>query len=138
MKEIKGVQVFETLEEVVDPKHTALLVIDVQNDNASPKGFMASMGADISWITKIISPIKTVLQKTRQLGLLTIFIRIVFTRDGTYQSGPRLRMYNKNPLGRDASDWIKMNIEGTWGSEVFEGLVTCPHWRYHLLSSYYS
>ena len=30
MKDIQGKRVFESLEEVVDPKHTALLIIDMQ------------------------------------------------------------------------------------------------------------
>ena len=33
-----GKEVFSSLEEVADPKHTALVVIDVQNDFCSPKG----------------------------------------------------------------------------------------------------
>ena len=47
MKQIQGKHVFESLEEVVDPKHTALLIIDMQNGLASPEGYTARQG-DIS------------------------------------------------------------------------------------------
>ena len=35
MREVLGKQVYSTLEEVVDPAHTALIVVDMQNDLVS-------------------------------------------------------------------------------------------------------
>ena len=35
MIEIRGKMVYESLEEVIDPKHTALMIIDMQNGLAS-------------------------------------------------------------------------------------------------------
>jgi len=119
MKEIQGTLVLETLEEIADPKHTALLVIDVQNDNSSPKGFMASQGRDISWIREVIPRIKMVLEEARRLGLLVIFVRMTRSKDGRYESAPMLRLREKSAFLRDATEY---EIEGTWGHEVLDEL----------------
>ena len=39
-----GKEVFSTLDEVADPRHTALVVIDVQHDFCSPKGLFDRIG----------------------------------------------------------------------------------------------
>ena len=110
MKEMLGKLVLATLEEIAAPEHTALLVIDVQNDNSSPKGFMASKGKDISWIRKVIPRIKTVLEEARRLGLLIIFVRMTRSKDGRYEPAPMLRLREKSEFLRDATEY---EIEGT-------------------------
>jgi hypothetical protein len=44
MKNVNGVQIFSELAEIVDPAHTALLVVDVQNDLVLPEGWFARNG----------------------------------------------------------------------------------------------
>ena len=86
MKEVRGRVLLDTLEEIADPKHTALLVIDLQNDNASPKGAQGSAGRDISWARRIIPTVKQVLGEARRLGLLVVFMRVTRSRDGMLES----------------------------------------------------
>ena len=119
MKEIRGIQVLETIEEIVNPKHTALLIIDVQNDTSSPKGFIASQGKDISWVRDVLPRIKTVIVQARQLGLLIIFVRVTSSKSGAYESGPRMRLLGKNILPVHA---VEYKLEGTWGNEVSDEL----------------
>ncbi len=127
MKEIQGILVLETLEEIADPKHTALLVIDVQNDHASPKGIIASKGRDISWIRNVVPGIKRVLEEARRVGLLIIFVRVARSIDGSHESGPRLRMWEKSAHGRGLGK--KYGMEGTWGNEVLDELEPGPNER---------
>ena len=119
MKEILGTVVLETLEEVADPKHTALLVVDVQNDNASPKGILASNGRDISWVRKLIPGIKMVLNEARELGLLVIFMRVTRSRDGSYETGLTWRTRERSA---HAAGLAEYEMEGTWGNEVLDEL----------------
>lgn len=57
-------------------EHTALLVIDLQNDFCHPDGFCSSsMGADISAVRDIIPRIQTVIDWARQRGMLVIYTR---------------------------------------------------------------
>ncbi len=48
------------LREKLDPKYTALLVIDIQNDFAAPDGLLAKGGRDMSMVEPMIER----LQKT--------------------------------------------------------------------------
>lgn len=119
MKNIEGIVVLETIDEITDPKHTALLIIDVQNDNSSPEGSVAKRGNDISWIIEILPRIKRVLEEARKLGLLIIFTRTIKFKDGSDASGPRLRLLQRAVHVRGIKDYY---IEGTWGNEVLDEL----------------
>ena len=127
MKEIQGRLVLDTLQEIVDPTHTALLVIDLLNDNSSPKGPLALNGRDISWIRQIIPGVKMVLEEARRLGLLIIFMRLTRSRDGILDSDPlvRRRVMSPHP-SRGLADY---EMEGTWGNEVLDELEPRPNER---------
>ena len=43
-------RVFKGVEEMVHPDHSALVVVDVQNDFAHTEGFIAKFGLDMSYI----------------------------------------------------------------------------------------
>ena len=119
MKVVKGIEVLETLEEIADPKHTALPVIDVQNDNSSPRGVIALNGRDMSWIRKVVPNIKVVLEGARRLGLLVIFMRVTRSKDGSHESGPLLRRHERSAHSRGLAEY---EMEGTWGNEVLDEL----------------
>ena len=74
MKEIAGKLIYETTAELVHPGHTALLVIDMQNDHG-PRGFLAQRGGDVSWAVRIVpaaltltSAFSTARCRARRLG----------------------------------------------------------------------
>src|ERR671915_170148 len=52
--EIEGKQVFTELEELVDPRHTALLVVDMQRDFCVPGWAFDRLGVDISMYPSLI------------------------------------------------------------------------------------
>ncbi|MBI2957243.1 MAG: cysteine hydrolase family protein [Chloroflexi bacterium] len=118
MREIRGISVLETLEEIADPRHTALLVIDIQNDNASPRGILALNGVDISAVRTILPAVKSVLEAARRLGLLIVFMRNTRSRDGSQESGPLMRGRERQHT-RGLAGYV---LEGTWGNEVLEEL----------------
>ena len=127
MKEVMGTVVLETLEEIANPKHTAFLVIDIQNDSASPKGLQASNGKDISAARKIIPKVKVVLEEARRLGLLVIFMKSVRSKDGICESGPRHRLHARS--NAFPAPGAVTCVEGTWGSEVVDELAPKPNER---------
>lgn len=53
MSVVNGKQVFTTFEELVNPKHTALLLIDLQNDYVRPRGSSDRQGKDLSAIQDV-------------------------------------------------------------------------------------
>jgi|GEM_PF-2745634 len=98
MREVYGKQVFDSLEEVVNPEHTAILVVDMQNGLASLEGHAARHGFDVSMQRKIIPPIQRLLKSGREAGARVVHIQIVFDADQATTSPSEIyqsrRMFN--------------------------------------------
>jgi len=63
--------------EMIDPARSALVVIDVQTDFASPSGAMARMGADLSGVEGVLDNVETLIAAARQAGVCMAFARVV-------------------------------------------------------------
>ncbi len=137
MREIMGRVILEGLEEIADPKHTAFVVIDVQNDSFSPKGFVGSRGGDISWQREVVSRIKMVLEEARQLGILTIFTIMVGSKDAKLETAPGLVKKERSvrlwmdhlKIPEESVSHLAMYAEGTWGADVLDELEPRPNER---------
>ena len=57
---------FNTHEEMFDPGHTALLVIDMQNDYTHEEGYYARKGIDLSMIRETVPRIQLCLKAARK------------------------------------------------------------------------
>ena len=64
----RGKQVFTELSEIVDPAHTALLVVDMQRDFCCADGSFDRLGVDISMYPPVIERIGELLDGARQAG----------------------------------------------------------------------
>ncbi|WP_336784881.1 biuret amidohydrolase [Paenibacillus sp. MMO-177] len=62
----------------IDPAKTALLIIDMQIDFCGKGGYVEQMGYDLSLTAKPIKPIKTLLNRVRQIEGMTV----IHTREG--------------------------------------------------------
>ena len=71
--EIDGKQVFDSLEELVDPRHTALVVVDMQRDFCAPGGAFDSIGVDISMYPPMVPRLARLIEGARAAGVLVIY-----------------------------------------------------------------
>jgi ureidoacrylate peracid hydrolase len=71
-----------TLKDKVDPGHSALLLVDVQNDFAAENGAMHREGRDVSLCQAMIPRLETMLEAARTAGAHIVWIRNV------YNTGP--------------------------------------------------
>lgn len=118
-----GKEVFSTVEEVIDPKYTALVVIDVQNDFCSPKGLFDRIGKNLSMMQPAVERIGALVEEARLAGVLPIFIQNQWLPDNRVVSGPFLRfMINKQ--GMDPSEGCC--VSNTWGAEILEAVRRRP------------
>lgn len=109
-----------SLDEWIDPRKSAVLILDMQNDFCSPDGAFAQRGLDISQARAIIPTINKVMSGARMAGIPIIVIR--------NRRGPTTRwaaLENVSRL-RYGSNWIPMFVEGTWGAELVDDLDTAP------------
>jgi ureidoacrylate peracid hydrolase len=117
MKEIYGKQVYDTLGEIVHPEHTALIVVDVQNDFCSPEGQFAKGGIDISMLREMVPNLIKFVDEARNVGVRVVFIQNTTLRNGRSDSPAWLHFKFK------ASGVIpEYTVEGTWGQQLCDGL----------------
>jgi nicotinamidase-related amidase len=105
-----------------DPRHTALLLIDMQRDFVEPGGFGETLGNDVSLLRQVIPPLQEVLAAARAAGLM-----VVHTREGHLpdlsdcppaklnRGAPALRIGDAGPKGR-------ILIRGEYGHDIIDEL----------------
>ncbi len=75
-------EILGTLEEQIDPKHSALVVIDPQNDFCAADGAAARlMGLDVSRIQSVIQPLNAFIKMAREAGLMIVWTRSLVDPD---------------------------------------------------------
>jgi ureidoacrylate peracid hydrolase len=105
-------QLLTTLEQKVSPKHSALIVVDVQNDFVADGGYFHQVGGDVRKIQSFaIPPLLRLIDKAREAGVLVVFIQAIY--DDQYLSAPMrerdLRTRREMPKCQS----------GTWGADFF-------------------
>lgn len=66
------------LADKINPAHTALLVIDVQNDFCSPEGLLAKRGRDMSRTEPMIDRLLPFIARTQLAKVLTLYTQQVY------------------------------------------------------------
>ena len=69
------------LEQKVDPGHTALVVVDVQNDFCAPGGMMDKEGSDLEAVQQMAAALPRLIAEARAAGVLVVFVRNVYTTE---------------------------------------------------------
>ena len=102
-----------TLAERIDPAHTALLVVDVQNDFCAPGGYIDSvLGRDVSGSVPVADAIAELLDAARGAGVPAIWVKAVYDFD--YLSAPMLTKIREMGL-----EHAVCCAEGSWGADWF-------------------
>ena len=105
-----------TLEELVDPRTAALVVVDMQNDFCHPDGAEAARGADVRLAAPMTQRLKALLTEARASCIRTIFIR---THHSPWTNSD---VWLGRGGGRHASSRVPLCLPGTWGSDFYDGL----------------
>jgi len=118
---LNGVEVFDKPGELLDPRHTALLVIDMQNEIASDKGGYFQHGYDIGRVRSIIPTIQTLLQAGRGRKIPVVYTEFVHRdRRGVSQmDGPTVYLHRNEA-------WVSDVTEGTWQAQTVDELGPAP------------
>jgi nicotinamidase-related amidase len=106
-------RVFNSLQEIIDPAHTALIVVDAQNDFVSSDGFLAKFGIDMTQIQAAVPKINAFVQVCRSHSVPVIFVREVISASTVLPNFLSL-------FGEFEHIAVR---EGTWGAEFYEGLI---------------
>lgn len=123
MIEVYGRTVFTELDEIVDPRHTALVLIDVQNDFCSEGGLMHEMGKDLSMMKGTVGRLCRVLDAARQAGVMPVYIQNTWLPEHRVASGAWLRFMVVR-YGMDPARGC--TVDGTWGGEILPEVAPQP------------
>ena len=117
MRTINGVEVLTTIEELVDPPRTAVLVIDMQNEIVSERGGYARAGTDVSPVAAIVPPIQRLLAAARGRGVLVTYAEFVMRNElgVTLMDGPGLYHLRHAAFTSDV-------VAGTWEARTVDAL----------------
>jgi nicotinamidase-related amidase len=116
MRQVNGQLVCENLAEVVDPRRSALLVVDVQNDYCTPRGVLDQEGGDISMTQAVVPNVIEMVDAARRHGVPVVWVQQTWLPGGTSDSPSWIYMKRRNGLHRDRC------VDGTWGQQFVDGL----------------
>lgn len=100
------------LEQLVDPHHAALIVVDMQNDFCDSNGALARSGSDPSLIQTMAPRLIRVLESARGVGLPIIHVR---TEHSPWTDSAAW-------LGRHHGRQRIVCYPGSWGADYYPGL----------------
>ena len=117
-------EILGTLEEQIDPRHTALVVIDPQNDFCATDGAAARlMGSDVSRIQSAVKPLNSFIKRAREAGLMIVWTRSLVDPDKARPSF-KARGFMMDAKVKDI-DVVREGSDGAeWYSEVGKPLPT--------------
>ena len=100
------------LDQKLDPRHCALVVVDVQNDFAADGGFFDSLGADLKPIqNERVPSLLRLIAEARAAGVLVIFVQAIY--DPGDLSAPMRERNARLGLERPRC------LTGSWGADFF-------------------
>jgi nicotinamidase-related amidase len=107
-----GKQIPTTLEELVDPQRTALLIVDVQNDYAKENGKLL--------FPEMVRSLRNVIDEARRVGVLIIYIQDTLLPGRLSDSATSIRRYMVSYGKSNPEDIPSTAVEGTYGQEFVD------------------
>ena len=121
---------------IIDTARTALVVIDMQNDFCHARGWLASIGVDITPARAPIAPLQAALPELRKLGAPVLWVNWGNRPDKLNLSPSTLHVYNGDGRSVGLGDALPgapcdaarnhMLQADSWGAAVVDELVKAP------------
>ena len=117
----------------LNPRSTAVIVVDMQHDFAAPEGMFGRAGIPLDGIRSVIEPTRRVLEIAREAGILIVYLAMQFNEDlanlGTANAPNRLRHLAMG-VGQqvDAPDGTssRVLVRNTWNTKIVDELAPHP------------
>ena len=118
MIDIEGKIVLTELAELVNPAHTALIMIDMQRDFIEPDGLFASLGIDLSMYAESRPRLGSLLAAARRAGTMVIHLQNTALPDRMSDSPAQIRFnLRMHKDARRNQPPLRYTIPGTPGHE---------------------
>jgi ureidoacrylate peracid hydrolase len=107
--------------EKLDPRRSALIVVDVQNDFCSPGGALDREKQDLSMVQEMLPKLKGLVDVARDAKVRIIWVRSAYGMDGNPYLSPVFLDRAARSMG-GAHIKYRLCEPGTWGAELCDGL----------------
>ena len=121
MYNFQGRQVFEKLEEMVDPKHTVVMVHDMQNDFLSEGGTFQRGGESID-VSPILQPLVEFVGQARQRGVKVWYTNYTDLPDFATFDDPMVSKRWALVSDPSKKGYANPAVFGTWGCQTIDEL----------------
>ncbi len=113
---VEGKEVFTELFELVDPAHTALVLIDMQRDFVQTDGAFGVLGVDLTMYSESVPRLATLLGAARRAAVLVVHVQNT-TLPGRISDSPAQIRFNLRMHGgkRPDDSPLRYSVEGTPG-----------------------
>jgi ureidoacrylate peracid hydrolase len=120
MSSVPARRLFTTLQERIAPEHTAVIVVDMQNDYVSIGGAGHRRHGSVDAAQSIIPALQELLRAATRVGTLVVYIQMTMDRD--------LRLVSDPEYLRRRAVWGDLAVveKGTWGHEIIPELAPEP------------
>jgi nicotinamidase-related amidase len=123
MIEIEGKQVFTELSELVDPSHTALVVVDMQRDFCVPGWAFDQLGVDISMYPPMIPRLARLIEGARAADVSIIYIQMTVLPNRASESPAQIRFNMRMHLSNHGDvEPLAYTADGSEGQGIIDEL----------------
>ncbi len=124
---IENKVVYTTLAELINPNHTAVIVVDMQNDFCKAGGAFDQLGIDISMYPAMLPHLSRLLVGARKVGVKVIYILMTVLPNRVSDSPAQIRFNMRLHLPtHGATQPLLYTVEGSPGQEIVEDLAPEP------------
>ena len=124
---IENKVVYTTLAELVNRKHTAVIVVDMQNDFCKPGWTFDRLGIDISMYPSILPRLSRLLSGARDIGVKVIYIQMTVLPNRMSKSPAQIRFNMRLHLAsHGVTQPLLYTIEDSPGQEIIAELAPEP------------
>ena len=123
MIEVNGKEVYTDLAEIVDPRHTALVLVDMQRDFVAPDGLFGTLGIDLSMYDETLPRLAGLLAAARHHGVAVIHVQNTALAEGRSDSPAQVRFnLRMHAAARRGGPPLTYTVPGTPGHEFVREL----------------
>ena len=128
MREAYGKLVYDSLEEVIDPAHTALIIVDMQNDLVSLERPSAKPGSPPPNARAIIPALQRLIAAGREAGVKIVYLVVGMGEDASRTVSPAFAYYSlrESPYHAAYAGNLRASPDDSWGKEVIPELAPQP------------
>jgi nicotinamidase-related amidase len=124
---IENKLVYTALEELVDARHAAIVVVDMQNDFCKPGWAFDRLDIDLSMYPSMIPRLIRLLEVARSVSVPVIYLQMTVLPGRSSDSPAQLRFNMRlHMASHHVSEPLLYTVEGTPGQEIIPELVPQP------------